>query len=77
MAIWLKLKNWVVASAAGISALIGIYLYGRRQGSLREAQKAAQRDRKQAKRVEHAADKARTIDGDPVERLRKHNRIRD
>lgn len=77
MAIWLiKFREWIVVAVAGISAVIGIYLYGRQQGSFKEAQKAAERDQQNARRVEDAADKARTVDGDPVKRLRKHNAIR-
>ena len=77
MAIWLiKLKEWIVVALAAFSAVIGVYLYGRQQGSYREAQKAAERDQQNARRVEDAADKARTVDGDPVKRLRKHNAIR-
>ena len=78
MAIWLlKFREWIVVALAAISAVVGVYLYGRQQGSYREAQKAAERDQQNARRVEDAADKARTVNGDPVERLRKHGRIRD
>jgi hypothetical protein len=77
MAIWLKFKGWLIAAVAAVSAVMGIYLYGRRQGSLREAEKAAEKDRQNARRVEDAADNARTITGDPVERLRQHKKLRD
>jgi hypothetical protein len=77
MAIWLSVRKWVIGAAAAISAVVGIYLYGRSSGALREAQKAAEKDRKNARRIEDAADKARTVDGDPVERLRKHKQLRD
>jgi hypothetical protein len=78
MAIWLlKFREWIVVALAAISAVVGVYLYGRQQGSYREAQKAAERDQQNARRVEDAADKARTVDGDPVDRLRKSKRIRD
>lgn len=73
MAIWLRFKQYILAVAAAISALVGVYLYGRQQGSLRAAQKAAERDQQNARRIEDAADKARTVDGDPIERLRKHS----
>lgn len=77
MAIWLiKFREWIVVALAAISAVVGIYLYGRQQGSYREAQKAAERDQQNARRIEDAADKARTVNGDPVKRLRKHNAIR-
>jgi hypothetical protein len=77
MAIWLlKFREWAVVALAAISAVVGVYLYGRQQGSYREAQKAAERDQQNARRVEDAADKARTVDGDPIKRLRKHNAIR-
>lgn len=77
MAIWLKFKGWIIAAAAAVSAVMGVYLYGRRQGALREAEKAAEKDRQNARRVEDAADNARTNTGDPVERLRKHSKLRD
>lgn len=77
MAIWLKFKQYILAAAAAISALVGVYLYGRQQGSLRAQQKAAERDRQNARRIEDAADEARTVDGDPVDRLRKHGKLRD
>jgi hypothetical protein len=77
MAILTRLRGWIIGAVAAISAVIGIYLYGRSAGSLREAQKAAERDRQNARRIEDAADKARTNDGDPVERLRKHGHLRD
>jgi UDP-N-acetylmuramoylalanine-D-glutamate ligase len=77
MAIWLKFKSYIIALVAALSAIVGVYLYGRSSGALREAQKAAQKDRHNARRVEDAADKARTVDGDPIERLRKHGKLRD
>jgi predicted nucleic acid-binding protein len=78
MAIWLlKFREWAVMALAAISAVVGVYLYGRQQGSHREAQKAAERDQQNARRVEDAADKARTVNGDPIKRLRKHGNIRD
>jgi len=81
MAIWYsaieKTQKWFLSVAGVITAVFGIYLYGSRQGALREAQKAAEKDRKNARRIEDVADKARTVDGDPVERLRKHGQLRD
>lgn len=80
MAIWLKLKKWVIGAAAAVAAVVGIYLYGRSSGSLRQKHKAAQDDRNTARRIEDAADRARRADGDntpAVERLRRANRLRD
>lgn len=74
----IRLKTWSVAIGAAIAAIFGVYLYGRHSGSLREMQKAAERDRKNARKIEDAADTARTTRiSDPVERLRKSGRIRD
>lgn len=80
MAIWIsvieKAQKWALAVAGVFTAAIGIYLYGRQQGSLREAQKAAEKDRQNARKIEDAADQARANNGDPVERLSKHGAIR-
>lgn len=77
MAILTQIRGWIIGALAAISAAVGIYLYGRQQGSLREAQKAAERDRDNARRIEDAADNARTNTGDAVDRLRGHSRLRD
>jgi hypothetical protein len=77
MAILTQIKVWLIAALAALSALFGIYLYGRQQGSHREAQKAAEKDRQNARRIEDVADSARTDTGDPVERLHKHGKLRD
>ena len=76
----IKFKAWALAIGAAIAAVFGVYLYGRHSGSLREMQKAAERDRKRSREIEDAADRARRADGDnidPVERLRKSKRLRD
>lgn len=80
MAIWLRFKAWIIATAAGLSALLAMYVYGRTQGAARERLKQSESDRKTARGVEDAADRARLADGDnvdPVERLRKFKRLRD
>ena len=75
---FVKVKGWVIAVGAGIAAAIGIYLYGKHSGSLREMQRQAETDRKTARKVEDAADDARKRDiGDPVKRLRDSGRLRD
>lgn len=78
MAIWLRFKGWIIAVGSAIAAVIGVYLYGRHSGSLREMQRQMEKDRQMARSVEDAADNARkrTID-DPVERLRDSGRLRD
>jgi hypothetical protein len=80
MDLWLRFKGWIIAVGAGIAAMIGVYLYGRSSGSLREMQRQAEADRDKAREIENAADRARRADGDnvdPVDRLRKHKRLRD
>lgn len=75
-----KTHKWILSIAGIVTAAFGIYLYGRQQGSLKEAQKAAEKDRQNARRIEDAADRARRADGDnlpAIERLRKHKRLRD
>jgi hypothetical protein len=80
MAIWLRFKAWIIAAAAGLSALLAMYVYGRTQGAAKERLKQSEADMKTARGVEDAADRARLADGDnvdPVERLRKFKRLRD
>lgn len=82
MAIWYsvieKTQKWFLAAAGVITAALGIYLYGRQQGSLKQAQKAAEKDRENARKVEDKADQARATDiGDPAEFLRKRGKLRD
>ena len=80
MAIWLKFKAWIIAVAAAISAVIGIYFYGRKSGAIQEAQRQRENDLDTARKVEDAADRARRADGDnvdPVERLQRYSRLRD
>jgi hypothetical protein len=40
-------------------------------------ERQAEADRKQSREIENAADNARDIDADPLERLRKHKKLRD
>jgi hypothetical protein len=78
MAIWLRFKEWIIAAGAAIVAIFGIYLYGRSSGANSARQKAAEADRKRARSIEDAADKARaTPVGDSVNELREHGRLRD
>ena len=80
MGIFDNIKNWVLSIGAGLVGMIGVYLYGRNSGSLREMQKQAEADREKARKIEDAADRARRVDGDNVdatERLRKYKRLRD
>ena len=72
-----KLGKWWVSLASIVTAAAGIYLYGRRAGSVRAEQKAAEADRKQARKVQDNADKARASDiGDPAEFLRQRGKLR-
>jgi hypothetical protein len=78
MAIWLKFKEWILGAGAAIVAIFGIYLYGRSSGANSARQKAAEADRKRARSIEDAADKARaTPTGDSISELRDSGRIRD
>jgi uncharacterized membrane protein YdjX (TVP38/TMEM64 family) len=73
-----KLGKWWLSVAGIVTAAFSIYLYGRNTGSARAQQKAAEADQKQARKVEHEADKARASDiGDPAEFLRQRGRLRD
>lgn len=80
MAIWLRFKAWIIATAGAIAALLAMYIYGRQQGAAKERLNQAEADQKTARGVEDAADRARLADGDnvdPVERLRRFRRLRD
>ena len=80
MAIWLKLKGYIVAVMGALSAILAIYMYGRRTGS-RDTQIEHERANiKKSREIEDAADRARRADGNnitPIERLRKYKRLRD
>jgi hypothetical protein len=80
MAIWLKFKVWIVAIGAAIAGIIGVYFYGRKSGSMQEAQRQTEKDIETARDIQDAADRVRRADGDnvdPIERLRTYKRLRD
>lgn len=80
MAILLKFKGYIVAVIAGLSAIFGIYLYGRRTGSQDTQIRHERANIKKSRGIEDAADRARRADGDnlpAIERLRRANRLRD
>jgi hypothetical protein len=80
MAIWLKFKGYIVALSAGLAALFGIYMYGRRTGSQDTQIEHERANIKQSREIEDAADRVRRADGNnatPIERLRKYKRLRD
>lgn len=65
---------------ATIAAVFGVWFTGRRSGAANAERKAKDRDNERARQIEDAADQARANDGggaDPVERVRRHGRIRD
>ncbi len=77
MAIWLKFKLYIISIGAALAGILGIYLYGRKAGTNKEMERQAEADRKQARTIEDAADNARNVESDPIERLRKHKKLRD
>jgi hypothetical protein len=80
MAIWLKLKVYIVAVMGALMALWGIYMYGRRTGSQDTQIRHERANIKKSREIEDAADRARRADGDnhtPIERLRRYKRLRD
>jgi hypothetical protein len=77
MAIWLRFKAYIIGLGAIIGAALSIYLVGRSHGGQAESGARDESDRKQARKIEDSADNARTITGDPVNRLRDKGRIRD
>ena len=80
MAVWLKFKGYMIAVMGALSAIFGVYLYGRRQGKRDTKIEQERASARQSRKIEDAADRARRADGDnmpAVERLRRANRIRD
>ena len=80
MAIWLKLKGYIVVVTGALMGLWGIYLYGRRTGSSDTQIEHERANIKKSREIEDAADRARRSDGDnhtPIERLRRYKRLRD
>lgn len=78
---WARFKTWLVAIGAAIAAIIGVYFYGRRSGSLEEMQRQTKEDQDNARKIEDAADKARfdRIDtvNDAISQLRHSKKLRD
>jgi len=80
MAIWLKFKGYIMALGAALTALFGVYLYGRNSGRKDTQIEHDRANIKKSREIEDAADRARRADGDnlpAVERLRRASRIRD
>jgi hypothetical protein len=80
MAIWLKFKGYIVAVMGALTAIFGVYLYGRRTGSQDTQIEHDRANIKKSREIEDAADQARRADGDnlpAVERLRRYKRLRD
>lgn len=80
MAIWLKLKGYVLAAVSALGVIWGIYLYGRRTGSQDTRIEHERANIKKSREIEDAADRVRRADGNnltPIERLRRYKRLRD
>jgi hypothetical protein len=80
MAVWLKLKGYIVAIMGALSAILAIYMYGRRTGSKDTQIEHDRANIEKSREIEDAADRVRRADGDnhtPIERLRRYKRIRD
>jgi hypothetical protein len=80
MAVWLKLKGYIVAIMGCLSAILAIYMYGRRTGSKDTQIEHDRANIEKSREIEDAADRVRRADGDnhtPIERLRRYKRIRD
>jgi hypothetical protein len=80
MAIWLKFKGYIVAVMGALTAIFGVYLYGRNSGRKDTQIEHDRANIKKSREIEDAADQARRADGDnlpAVERLRKYKRLRD
>ena len=80
MAIWLKFKGYIIAVMGALSAIFGIYMYGRHSGALDTQIEHERANIKKSREIEDAADRARRADGNnftSIERLRRYKRIRD
>lgn len=80
MAIWLKLKGYVIATVSALGVIWGIYMYGKRTGSQDTQIEHERANIKKSREIEDAADRARRADGNnhsPIERLRRYKRLRD
>ena len=78
MAILAQIKVWLIAAGAAIAALFGVYIMGRQNGGNAAREKAKEADQVRSMEIENAADKARaTSVDDPIEQLRRANRLRD
>jgi len=80
MAIWLKFKGYIIAVMGALTAIFGVYMYGRRTGSQDTQIEHERANSKKSREIEDAADRVRRADGDnytPIERLRRYKRIRD
>lgn len=80
MAIWLKLKGYVIAAVSALGVIWGIYMYGRRRGSEDTQIEHERANIKKSREIEDAADRVRRADGNnltPIERLRRYKRLRD
>lgn len=73
----MKFKLYIISIGAAIAAVFGIYFLGRKDGTYKEMQRQTEADRQQARKIEDAADDARNIESDPIERLRKYKKLRD
>jgi hypothetical protein len=80
MAIWLKFKGYIIVLMGALSAIFGIYMYGRRTGSQDTKIEQERANIKKSREIEDAADRVRRADGNnftAIERLRRYKRIRD
>jgi hypothetical protein len=80
MAIWLKFKGYIVAVMGALSAILAIYMYGRRTGSQDTQIEHERANIQKSREIEDAADRVRRADGNnftAVERLRRYKRLRD
>jgi hypothetical protein len=80
MAIWLKFKGYIIAVMGALSAIFGIYMYGRNSGAKDTQIKHERASLKKSREIEDAADRVRRADGNnftAIERLRRYKRIRD
>ena len=80
MAIWLKFKSYIVAVMGALTAIFGVYLYGRNSGRKDTQIEHDRANIKKSREIEDAADRVRRADGNnftAIERLRRYKRIRD
>lgn len=79
MAVWLKLRAYVIAAVSAVLGALSIYFIGRRSGITHAQQKAQRADYEASRTIQDKADRVRrATDKLPaISRLQRYKRLRD